>query len=71
MTDRINMLQVVLEKDIRIDDAQPLVEAIKQMKNVLDVKVNISSPSSVLVAETRIKNQIAKELMKVLYNVEP
>lgn len=70
MTDRVNMLQVVLEEDARIDDIQPLVEAIKQMKNVLDVKVNITSPSSVVVAETRVRNQLAKKLMEVLYNVD-
>lgn len=44
MTDRTNALLVVLEKDIRIDDAQVLVDAIKMLRGVLDVECNIPDP---------------------------
>ena len=42
MTDRIHSLNVVLEREIREDDAQPIIEAIKQLKHVIDVKKNVA-----------------------------
>ena len=42
MTDRIKGFYVALDKDLRVDDAQPLIDAVKQMKHVMDVEVSIS-----------------------------
>ena len=38
MTDRIHALTVVLDEDMRIDDAEPLVQAIRMMRHVADVQ---------------------------------
>ena len=40
MTDRYNILTVALEKDLRDDDAQALINAIKMMRGVADVAGN-------------------------------
>lgn len=37
MSDRYFALTVVLEQDIRDDDAEPLIAAIRQMRGVADV----------------------------------
>lgn len=37
MTDRLKGLIVVLDADIRTDDAQPLIDAISQLRGVLSV----------------------------------
>jgi hypothetical protein len=42
MTERFNTLTVVLEKDMRDDDAETLLTAIRQMRGVLSVKGNVS-----------------------------
>lgn len=42
MTDRFNALTVVLEKDIREDDAQALLSAIGQLRGVLTVSGNVA-----------------------------
>lgn len=44
MTDRVNTLHLVLERDVRVDDLQPLIEALKQMRGVLDVEPNVVDP---------------------------
>ena len=57
MTDRLNALVVVLEVDMRDDDAQPLIDAIKQLRGVLSVTGNVSDLTST-VAETRAKREL-------------
>ncbi|KPK66760.1 MAG: hypothetical protein AMS21_00990 [Gemmatimonas sp. SG8_38_2] len=42
MTDRYYALTVVLDRDIREDDAQPIVEAIKTIRGVLDVQPHVA-----------------------------
>ena len=38
MTDRINAFIVILDRDIREDDAEDTITALKQIKGVLSVK---------------------------------
>ena len=52
MTDRIDAMTVVLDHDIRIDDVQPLVEAIKQLRGVLSVELHVADFAT-SVAEAR------------------
>jgi hypothetical protein len=66
MTDRYHSLTVVLEHDIRDDDAQPLIEAIKMMKGVLGVAGEVSDSGN-YVAEMRVKSELSKKLWEVLY----
>lgn len=62
MTDRINAIVVVLEKDMREDDAEPILNAIRQMRGVLDVRTNIADP----LLEPIIRMRCAEEIMAVL-----
>jgi len=67
MTDRFYALTVLLEKDIRADDAEKIIDAIRMIRFVLDVKGNISNPDTCM-AESRAKAEIGKKLFKVLYD---
>ena len=42
MTDRYNALTVVMEKDMRDDDAEALIAAIRQLRGVLSVSGNVA-----------------------------
>ena len=42
MTDRIKGVLITFEKDIREDDTQPIIEALKMIKGVLTVKPYIT-----------------------------
>jgi hypothetical protein len=55
MTDRYNTLTVVLDHDIRDDDAEPLVAAIEQMRGVLSVKGNVTSISDHMAEERALR----------------
>jgi hypothetical protein len=65
MTDRINALTVVLEKDLRDDDCEPLLDAIKQLRGVLSVVPHVAGIVSHL-AETRAKNALREEVLALL-----
>lgn len=64
MTDRYNYLTVALERDIRDDDAEPLIQAIQMLKGVAGVKPNVADGDSY--AATR---RINAEWMESLYNL--
>jgi hypothetical protein len=66
MTDRYYALTVVLEKDIRKDDAEQIINAIRMIKYVLDVKGNVSNPDTWM-AESRAKREIGDKLFNVIY----
>ena len=66
MTDRYNSLTVALERDIRDDDAENLVRAIRQLRGVLAVTGNISTPDAWIAGE-RAKNELRQKLWDVLY----
>lgn len=65
MTGRANALLVVLEIDMRTDDVESLVEAIKHMRGVSDVRLNISD-SNAWIAYQRAKDELTKRLWKAL-----
>jgi hypothetical protein len=65
MTDRFYALTVVLEKDIREDDAEQIIDAIKMIKHVLNVKGNVSNPD-IWTIETRLRHEIGMKLFDVL-----
>jgi len=66
MTYRFNALTVALSKDIRDDDAEKIIEAIKQLKGVEGVTGNIVDPDS-YVAEMRVKNAVSEKLYEALH----
>ena len=66
MTDRYNSLTVVLERDMRSDDAEALITAIMQLRGVIGVEPNVSDSLST-VAEVRARHDLSTKLWKVLY----
>jgi hypothetical protein len=66
MTDRLNGCWVAFERDIREDDAEPLIAAIRMLKGVLAVEVSVSSHAD-WVAEERARRELGEKLWKVIY----
>lgn len=66
MTDRFNALIVVLEKDIREDDAQAIIAAIGQLRGVLSVKGNVADIQT-QIAQDRVRHELGGKLLEVLY----
>jgi hypothetical protein len=66
MTDRINALIVTLGKDMRDDDVQRLVDAIKLMRNVISVKKNVSNGAAHIAFE-RARHELGEKLWNVLH----
>lgn len=65
MTDRINALTVVLEADIREDDAEPLIAAIRQMRGVLAVDGHVRTIEA-HIERARATNHVRRKLMDLL-----
>lgn len=61
MTDRYFALTVILEKHMRSDDAQPIIDAIKMIKCVSDVKPLISEPD-LYFAQEKAKMELKMKL---------
>lgn len=70
MTDRFNSLTVVLDADIRDDDAEPILAAIRQLRGVLSVTGNVADLAS-HVANQRAKHELGQRLMDVVYPERP
>jgi len=66
MTDRYHSLTVVLEQDIRADDAEVLLSAIAQLRGVLSVSGNVSDVTAYM-AEERARRELGQKLMAVVY----
>ena len=64
MTDRYKGLVVTLERDVRSDDAQPIIDAIKQIRGVLSV-----APSVVCIDDHMNRARIAEDFIAKLYKV--
>lgn len=66
MTDRYNALTVALDHDIRSDDCEFLILAIRQLKGVRDVTGNVVGIDS-WTAEVRAKTECFEAIRKVLF----
>ena len=66
MTDRYHSLTVVLEHDIREDDAKPLLAAIRQLRGVLSVEGNVADVTSHM-AQERARRELGEKLLEVVY----
>lgn len=66
MTDRYNALTVVLEKDIRDDDAEALLAAIRQLRGVLSVSGNVADMDD-HIAQERVRHDLGQKLWDVLH----
>ena len=65
MTDRFNSITVVLERDIREDDAEPILAAIRQIRGVLSATGNVADLESHL-AQERARSELGQKLLAVL-----
>ncbi|HEU4368305.1 MAG TPA: hypothetical protein VFV05_08790 [Methylomirabilota bacterium] len=65
MTDRAHMLNVALDRDIRDDDIQPLIAAIKQLRGVIGVQLAIADASTWACRE-RARHELREKLWAVL-----
>jgi hypothetical protein len=66
MTDRYTYLTVALDREIRDDDAQPLIDAIKMLKGVMAVEPHIAD-INMWVAEERARQHLREQLLAILY----
>lgn len=66
MTDRFHTLTVVLEHDIREDDAQALISAIGQLRGVLSVTGVVADLDSHMARE-RVRHELSQKLLDVVY----
>ena len=64
MTDRYNAFIVILESNIRDDEAQQTIDAIKQIRGVLDVVPHVAD-SNTAIAEARAKNELWRKVFAV------
>lgn len=69
MTDRYNYLTVAMEKDIRDDDCQPLIEAIKMLRGVVDVTPHVVDGSA-WAAEVRVRDEMREKVWRLFYPKE-
>jgi len=65
MTDRYNALVVVLGKNIRDDDAKPIIDAIHMIRGVTSVHGNVADMDA-YIAEQRARAALEAKLLKVL-----
>lgn len=70
MTDRYNALVVFLDHDIRSDDAQPLIDAIKQLRGVLEVQPHVGGTLEDDLAYSRVRREMVEKLWQVLHGKE-
>ena len=61
MADRLKGVWVAFEQDIREDDAEPIINAIKALRGVVDVRGVIADPTNHF-ARLRIRTEFGKEL---------
>lgn len=66
MTDRLDGFFVVLEKDIRDDDAASTIEAIKHIKGVIAVQPHIGHSFEGLSERTRTVNEVTTKLYELI-----
>lgn len=64
MTTRFSAFTVILENDIREDDAEVLISAIKQLRGVQDVIGYESNPMQ-QIAESRARNELLSQVAQI------
>jgi len=65
MTDRVQGFTVALDEDIRIDDIEFIINAIKMVKGVNNVEPLVADPSD-FITRSRLKSEVQKIMIKIL-----
>ncbi len=63
MTDRVFGFHVLLDHDYRVDDVQPIMDAVQMIKGVKAVEIHISTPEK-WAAWTDARIEVSKKLME-------
>lgn len=64
MTDRHNAYVVILADDVRDDDAEPIITALRMVKGVLAVEPHVSEGMlDQMVVESRVRHQVSRALL--------
>lgn len=69
MTDRFNALTVSLDRDIREDDAEVIINAIKAIRGVNGVTGNIVDTDSYS-AQQRVNSLVADKLISLIQEIK-
>lgn len=65
MTDRIKGLTVVLDRDIRDDDCQAIIDAVSMIRGVLRVEKHVMTGSDYMVRE-QVRHELEQKLLDAL-----
>lgn len=65
MTKRLSGFVVVLNEDLREDDAQATLDAIRQLRGVIDVRP-VEADIDMIVAASRVRSDLIEKLFAVL-----
>ena len=68
MTDRIHALTVVLDRDIRDDDLEPIITAIRMIRHVADVQLHVADMGT-HTAMVRIRAELYPKFLAALKEV--
>lgn len=68
MTDRIRRLTVVLDRDYRDDDVESLVDAIRMIRGVAEVRTNVVDTADYY-ALMAVRHRVRRELHEVIDRV--
>lgn len=66
MSDRTNVITVVLEKEIKVEDSKRLVDAISMMKGVLSATPEVADFNDHMAIE-RARHEIGSKLFEVVF----
>lgn len=66
MTDRYFALTVLLSKDLRSDDCEAIIQAIKMIRGVQTVDPVVADPTT-WAAEQRARADLGKKILDVIY----
>ncbi len=66
MSDRINTITVVLQKDVRDDDCEHICNALAMVKGVLSVKPHVADSDSYM-AEARANAKYVERILKAIH----
>lgn len=66
MTDRIHSITLVLEADLREDDAQSLLAAVRMLKGVISAAGNVSNITD-YIAQARVRLEYGQQLLAIVY----
>ena len=69
MTDRLKGVVVTFETDLRTDDAEAIIEAIKMLRGVEAVAPSVADISDHM-NRMRVRQELGRALWKVLYPEE-